>query len=74
MYIPPPPPPAPIMMIQKDAVGTGIILTAKCSAGYPPYAYLWIARGTLDYYSRMSLFLNQQCILPEKKKAAKGEK
>lgn len=63
----PPPPPRPILTtyIQRDsnAVRPGIILTAKCSVGYPPYSYVWIAFGDTNYYIKLLVFLNQHCVI-----------
>jgi hypothetical protein len=55
------------MYIRKDddLIRSGVILTAECEQGFPPYSYLHVPYGDIHYYSHITVFLNQHCIVGE---------
>src|ERR1700748_1519793 len=64
-------PPRPVIVRSIESDGKpqmGVILKAKCSIGYPPYAYVYIPYADPDYVDKLMKFLNQKCLVKESKK------
>ena len=59
------PPPRPVFTIESDRITPhpGVFIYAKCSKGYPPYAYIWMPYGDPNYYDKLMIFLQQPCFV-----------